>query len=105
MSLSLQANWQDQSLYLWARVGPGDGPADAAALRAVLGEVCSDALLASTVAEGTFSLALPARRAPQAANEDHGNVATEIAAALDVIRVPTLVLNPAEAIDFLTSLP
>jgi SNF2 family DNA or RNA helicase len=107
MSLSLQANWHGQSFYLWARVEPGDRPVDAAALRAALGEVCSDALLASTVAEGMFSLAVPAGRAPQAEplKEEGGNVATEVAAGVDVIRMPALVLNPAEAIDFLTSLP
>src|SRR4051812_28404813 len=107
MSLSLQANWQDQSFYVWARVGAGDPPVDAAALRAALGEVCSDALLASTVREGVLALSLPAGRAPQAErlNEDHGGVATHVAAGVETVRVPALVLNPAEAIDFLTSLP
>jgi len=67
MSLSLQANWHDQSLYLWARAEPGHPPVDAATLRAAVGEVCSDALLASTVGEGMLCLSLPvAGRAPQA---------------------------------------
>src|SRR4051812_24872816 len=107
MSLSLQANWQDQSFYVWARVGAENPPVDAAILRAAVGEVCSDALLASTVAEGSFALSLPAGRAPQAErqNEDAGGVATHVTAGVEVVRVPALVLNPAEAIDFLTSLP
>jgi SNF2 family DNA or RNA helicase len=104
MSLSLQANWQDQSFYLWARVEPAAGspPVDAAALRAAVGEVCADALLASTVGDGMLALSLPVARAPQ---EDQGGVATRIAPTAEVVHVPALVLSPAEAIDFLTSLP
>src|SRR2546423_10715797 len=101
MSLSLQANWHDQSLYLWARAQPGHPAVDAAALRAAVGEVCSDALLASTVGEGTFALSVPvAQRAGQAERlneEQQGSVATEIAAGVELIRVPALVLVPTEA--------
>src|SRR6187402_1932754 len=84
MSLSLQANWLDQSLYLWARPADGQPVADPAALRAVAGEVCSDCLLASAVAEATLAVRFPGATEP-----------TDVAA---------LRLGPAEAIDFLTSL-
>src|SRR5512132_799543 len=85
MSFSLQANWLDQSLYLWARPATDGQPAAAPAdLRAVAGEVCSDCLLASAVAEATLPIRLPGSDA----NPTH---------------VPALRLGPAEAIDFLTS--
>src|SRR4051794_7956559 len=84
MSFALQANWHDQSLYLWARTGDGT-LGDPAALRAVVGEVCTDALLASTVAQATICLRFPRDAEPRC--------------------TPALVLGPAEAVDFLTCLP
>src|SRR3954468_20734004 len=101
MSIFLQANWHDQSLYLWARSDGGRGPADLAALRAAVGEVSSDALLASVAAEATLAVALPVDE-PRVADEE-GQVAT--AARARVTRVTALALGPAEAVDFLTSLP
>ncbi|HEY1342808.1 MAG TPA: DEAD/DEAH box helicase [Bryobacteraceae bacterium] len=88
MSLVLQANWHDQSLYLWARrPQPGEPPVDVAAIRAAVGEITSDALLASTAREGRIVIALPG---------SNGEADVES---------PALILGPAEAIDFLTSLP
>jgi len=116
-SLSLQANWQELSLYLWARppavaaaAGAGGGPgADAAALRAAMGEMSSDALLASAVAEGSLSVALPGRPTAEshdeAGGEERHGLATAVEPRVRTVRVPALVLAPAEAIDFLTSLP
>src|SRR4051812_39469578 len=98
MSISLQANWHDQSLYLWARSEAGaQGPAaaaaaDLAALRAAVGEVSSDALLASMAAEATLAVALPVDE-PRVADEE-GQVAT--AARARVTRVTALALGPAE---------
>jgi SNF2 family DNA or RNA helicase len=101
MSLSLQANWLDQSLYLWARPAPtadtAAAPAsngavaavDPAALRAAAAEVCSDCLLASAVAEATLAVRLPTAGP---------------AAAADPVTVPALRLGPVEAIDFLAGL-
>src|SRR4051812_36525711 len=101
MSIFLQANWHDQSLYLWARCDGGQGPADLAALRAAGGEGSSDALLASVAAEATLAIALPVDE-PRG-EQDEGQVAT--ATRTRVTRVTALALGPAEAIDFLTSLP
>src|SRR5260221_10667505 len=112
MSLSLQANWQDLSLYLWARPWPGAQPPDAPALRAAVGDVSSDALLASAVADGSLMVWLPADdddRAPRQGDSigggNHHATATAVAPGFKTLRVPALVLGPAEAIDFLTSLP
>src|SRR3954469_11841829 len=107
MSLSLQASWHDQSLYLWARPEPGHPPADAAALRAAVGEISSDALLASAVGEGTIGVLLPSLDAAgraDAAGGDRQSVATLPATELERFDLPALILGPAEAVDFLTSL-
>jgi SNF2 family DNA or RNA helicase len=93
MSFALQANWHDGSLYLWARPEPGQPTPDNATLRAAVGEVSSDALLASTATEGRLTLALPA------ASDGNGHGAPQ------PYEAPALVLGPAEAVDFLTSLP
>jgi len=92
MSFALQANWHDGSLYLWARPEAGQSTPDNAALRAAVGEVSSDALLASTATEGRLTLTFPAA----ADNGQGGHQSYE---------APALVLGPAEAVDFLTSLP
>src|SRR5882672_890229 len=110
MSFSLQANWQDQSLYLWARTLPGQQPADAAALRAAIGEVSSDALLASTVPQGTLAIWIwmvgrDSASPDSSPDHDRQSVATAVASARELIRVPALVLGPVEAMDLLTSLP
>jgi hypothetical protein len=89
MSFALQANWHDGSLYLWARPESGQPTPDSATLRAAVGEVSSDALLASTASEGRLALTLP--------TGENG--------APNVYDAPALVLPPAEAVDFLTSLP
>src|SRR6188768_691563 len=110
MSVSLQANWHDQSLYLWARTDGGHAPpGDAAALRAAVGEVTSDALLASVAAEGSLTLDLPSPDVFTPGSEpsttridDRSAVATQ--PATQITPVPALILAPAEAIDFLTSL-
>jgi SNF2 family DNA or RNA helicase len=106
MSLSLQACWLDQSLYLWART-PGGDPAitDPAALRAAIGEVSSDALLASAAPEVSVSLALPASARHDQGNGEHHSVATAVDRSLRTVHLPALLLGPAEAVDFLTSLP
>jgi SNF2 family DNA or RNA helicase len=103
MSFSLQANWQDQSLYLWARTPPGQAPADEAALRAAIGEVTSDALLASTAPVGTLSIWLAARDEGQSEEQKSGT--TAVASARVLVQVPALVLGAVEAMDLLTSLP
>ena len=95
MSFALQANWHDGSLYLWARPEPGQStPPDTATLRAAVGEVSSDALLASTATEGRLTLMLPAAAA---SGNGHGDHQSYDASAL--------LLGPAEAVDCLTSLP
>ncbi len=103
MSFSLQANWQDQSLYLWARTPPGHAPADEAALRAAIGEVTSDALLASTVPTGALSIWMPGR--DESASDEQRSGATAVASARELVQVPALVLGAVEALDLLTSLP
>jgi SNF2 family DNA or RNA helicase len=108
MCLALQANWHDQSLYLWARAEQGSAPVDVSALRAAVGEVSSDALLASAVGEGAFTLALPVNQDEGAENPSgrgDGAVATAPATRFETASVAALILGPAEAIDFLTSLP
>ena len=108
MSFSLQANWQDQSLHLWARTPAGEPPVDAAALRAAIGEVSSDALLASTVAEGSLSVWMmgPEPTAQEFSSiTGQQSVATAVASARELARVPALVLGAVEAMDLLTSLP
>ena len=80
-AVQLQANWHRGALYLWGAAG-ADAPADVGAIRAAVGEVCSDGLLASAAPEGTLEFACDGPPT-----------------------VPALVLAPAEAIDFLTCLP
>jgi hypothetical protein len=107
MSFSLQANWQDQSLYLWARTAPGQALADEAALRAAIGEVSSDALLASTLPMGNLAIWLDRDSGGQENSPtDQGTGgSTTVASARELLRVPALVLGPVEAMDLLTSLP
>src|SRR4051812_11277309 len=107
MSFSLQANWHDQSFYLWAREAAGHDAIDLAALRAAVGEVSSDALLVSTVPQGTLSLWIPSRDGVLDVSnsvEDSQSAATAIAPQRQLIRVPALVLGAVEAMDLLTSL-
>ena len=105
MCSALQANWHDQSLYLWARAEKGAAQVDISALRAAVGEVSSDALIASAAREGVFNLTLPAHDEEGRSNGDGGAVATAPATKFETASVTALVLGPAEAIDFLTSLP
>src|SRR5256886_8478694 len=94
---------------LWARPPGGGDPGAAvaahAALRAAVGEVSCDALLAWAAPEVSVSLALPAPAAPDRGNGEHQSVATAVDRSLRTVHLPALLLGPAEAIDFLTSLP
>jgi SNF2 family DNA or RNA helicase len=105
MCSALQANWHDQSLYLWARAEKGAAPVDVSALRAAVGEVSSDALLASAAPEGVFTIALPDQDEEGRSSGDGGAVATAPLTKFQTASVTALILGPAEAIDFLTSLP
>src|SRR3954468_13720659 len=99
MSLSLQASWHAQSLYLWARPEPGQPAADTAALRAAVGEISSDALLASAVGEGTLPVLLPPANPSgrtDAKSADHLSVATLPETHLVRRDLAALVLGPSE---------
>ncbi len=81
--MSFQANWQDNRLLVWSALGA------IADLRDLLGQISSDALLASVAQGGTIRIWLPDAQAPS------GLAATEL---------PALHFSPAEAVDLLLSL-
>ena len=83
--MAICANWKDESLYLWH--APPDAAADGAALRDAVGQISSDALLASAAQDATLRLWLPRD------------------GALALSEVPALQFSAAEAIDLLLSLP
>lgn len=117
----LHAIWQPASLYLWAHAvgttAPGSSttgdqpPAHPAAeshdaLRALLGDICSDSLIASVAAPEQLTLLLPSNEhGPLPPNQpidtDAGGVAVAAPAAYTV---PALRLSPTEAIDLLVNL-
>lgn len=81
MGFFLCASWHEQSLYLWG-ASADDVQVDAASLRAAIGEVSADALLASAAPSGELAVHGPNGRRSHSA----------------------IVLSPDQAIDFLTSL-
>ncbi|MEO6435986.1 MAG: SNF2 helicase-associated domain-containing protein, partial [Tepidisphaeraceae bacterium] len=91
--MAIQANWKDSSLFLWDAPRPdgsftgGSAAADLAALRDAVGQMSSDALLASAARDSTLLLWLP---------RDGALAACDVAA---------IQFSPAEAIDLLLSLP
>src|SRR5690606_34561432 len=109
------------SFYLWAHgagtVEGGSPPAGDPpplhptgvphdALRALVGDICTDALIASVAEPQALTLLLPSDEngplAPdQAAEDGNGGVAV---AALAAYTVPALRLSPTEAIDLLINL-
>jgi len=124
--MQLHAIWFHSCLYLWADAPAGEAqrpvevPADAAlphpralpadALRAVLGDCCADALVASAAAADTLVLRLP--------SNEHGPLPSNMArcaeagendpaglAVLTAWTVPALRFSPSEAIDLLVALP
>jgi len=128
----LQGTWWQSRFHLWgerldeppARPGRGSPariprhPAalTAAGLRAAIGEVSPDGLLASAADEGTLTLWLPTRRGRPATSAAAGGVAESPAAAaasppngesttLNRFTVPTLVFRPADTVDLLMNLP
>lgn len=83
--MSLQANWDQANLYLW---GLGaDGPMNLTELRAQLGELSTEPLLASVGKESTLRLQLPD------------------GAGMQIHCVPSLRFSAADALDLLISLP
>src|SRR5688500_2553515 len=78
--MALHANWHDRSLLLW-------GGASAAELRDLLGQLSTDALLASVAQETTLRLWLPRD------------------GKLEPSELSALRFSPAEAVDLLMSLP
>ncbi|MEA2734548.1 MAG: hypothetical protein QOE14_999, partial [Humisphaera sp.] len=78
--MALHANWNDRSLLLWSG-------ATAAELRDLVGQISSDALLASAAQEATLRLWLP----------QNGR--------LEASELSALKFSPAEAVDLLLSLP
>jgi hypothetical protein len=78
--MALHANWNDRSLLLW-------GGATAAELRDLLGQISTEALLASVAQETTIRLWLPRN------------------GKLEQSELSALRFSPAEAVDLLMSLP
>ncbi len=117
----LQAIWHCSSLYLWACGAAGSDPAPAAAdgqalphptaqtpdaLRALLGDICTDALIGSVAAADTLTLLLPADELGPLPPGGRGpTVENSVAvAALAPYVVPALRLGPTEAVDLLVNL-
>ncbi|MCB9850938.1 MAG: DEAD/DEAH box helicase [Phycisphaerales bacterium] len=119
--IHLHAIWRGGRLHLW---GEQDAPTDAPraalddaqahpealatqALHAAMGDLSADGLLASIAADASLMLWLPARAGvPLHSTDDIVTTADDDHAVdLQAFRVPTLALSPADAIDFLTSLP
>lgn len=111
----LQAIWHQSSLYVWA---DGEGPAAEVApgrairphpralagdaLRALLGEICTDALVVGIAADETLGLWLPADvNGPMAPSQAQPTVITP----LEPFTVPALRFTPADAIDLLAAMP
>lgn len=101
--MPLQAAWYQSHLHLWANENSGAPLLPASAsnlpsphpgalsvdrLRALLGEMSAESLLASAAAESTLTLALPAS-------------ADQSSCTLHPFIVPTLRLSPTEAVDLL----
>src|SRR5687768_8274363 len=87
--MALHANWNDRSLLLWG--GPA-ARSSAAELRDLLGQISSDALLASVAQETAVRLWLP--RDGEGAGK-----------RLEQSELSALKFSPAEAVDLLLSLP
>ncbi len=98
----------------------GGGPivaGTAEAVRAALGDVSSDGLLASAAREGMLTLHLPAGVGGREGEGGHGGTGMQsgpggreaqglgAVEGLIAVEVPAIILGPAEAIDLLTSLP
>jgi hypothetical protein len=110
MILALHAFWHRSLLHVWGETSRGEHPfaADPTQLRAVLGEVSPDALLGSVAVESGARLLLPCDQSgplpsPRAAEGSGGSAASQ--RFLCEMLVPTLALDPADAVDLLTTLP
>ena len=104
MPLRLHAHWNIDRLFLWGERDGGTGLAAPEELRAGIGELSADALLASVAAEGMDALWLPCdSQGPIycAAVQPGQSTIGE----LRIIEIPGLVFPPVQAIDLLTSLP
>jgi hypothetical protein len=117
--LLLHAHWHSDGLYLHGeRSSPaGTGPAAVTELRAAVGELSPDGLLASVAADAAVRLWLPcdgeglpiscavaAGATPSAGNGNGGGTATLIG-ELRAVEVAALAFSASQAIDLLTSLP
>lgn len=116
---SLHAVWHHSRLYVWrelvdapcatnnhaqGRAIPHPAAASADALRAIIGEVSGDGLLASSAEEAKLAFWLPCREGRiilSQLSEHHGGEP----ATLERVAVPTLAFRPADAIDLLLSRP
>ncbi len=110
--MQLHALWFNGFLWIWSD-SPLAQPAPAGegghahpralatdALRAVLGDCCSDGLVASAAAADALTLRLPAdETGPLRANADGAT------AVLSPFTIPALRFTPTEAVDLLVSLP
>jgi non-specific serine/threonine protein kinase len=117
MALLLHAYWHRDRLLLWAeRSSPTSAEprlATAEELRAAVGELSPDGLLASVAQELSERLWLPAdERGPiacsaaAAAHAGHGGGAiATLVGELRLVSVPALAFTAVQAIDLLTSLP
>ncbi len=113
----LHSIWFDSTLHLWGErtdlddcssVPSGVHPRAVCPqdLHAVVGELSPDGLLASIAGEGSFELWLPANADGPCPSVGDGK-AESGGDAVELVRyrVPTLVFQPAEAVDLLVSLP
>ena len=120
MGLALHANWYDGQLFLWGAHGtaapvtddpfthvPGLDPASLSELRAALGELTADALLASVAVETSLLIRLPATPAPPSPQAPPGDDSPAAVAPIiwQQVSVPALALTAPQAIDLLASLP
>jgi hypothetical protein len=110
MALTLHAYWHKDKLFLWGeRSHPPDALAGFAELRAAVGEMSADALLASVAGEAREKLWLPCDEhgpigccaAGTAKGRDDTNL---LVGELRAVQIAAISFSPAQAIDLLTSL-
>jgi SNF2 family DNA or RNA helicase len=105
LCVMLQALWHSSSLHLLA---DREGPARFLAhdeLRALLGELSPDALLAPSAVAGSLALWLPHDNSGVVASVVASGAAVSGTPHLAAAEVPVLSLSPEQAIDLLTTLP
>jgi hypothetical protein len=108
MALALHAHWLNHTLYLWAESAapPRWGALPASELRATLGDLFSDSLLASVAVQTQLELWLPCDSSgPIPSLFVAEPSAPPTAATLQAVRVPALAFSASQAMDLLAGLP